>query len=242
MTSIHAKKLLRSLIARKPRAGLTLCFLFLFATVCVTGSHAQETSETSTLRAPHDPLPPEPFLGAMSFYFDNDVFTGNDNKYTGGLGFSWTSAAAETYPERAFQRKIVNAFSFLPTVNDEGYQNYLQFVLGMEAYTPTDIRALDPPLGEHPYAGVLYVDSSLFSMSRIASHQLTLRLGFVGPSTGTEDVQRWIHEIIGSPIPQGWDTQLKNEPIVNFFYQYNRRLLRRAPPDGAGFKRKRSNI
>jgi hypothetical protein len=105
----------------------------------------------------------------------------------------------------------------------------------MEAYTPTDIMSLDPPPGDHPYAGVLYVDSSLFSMSRIASHQLTLRLGLVGPSSGAEEVQRWVHEIIGSPIPQGWDTQLKNEPIVNLFYQYNRRLLRRAPPDRFGF-------
>jgi hypothetical protein len=81
----------------------------------------------------------------------------------------------------------------------------------------------------------VYVDSSLFSTSRISSHQFTLRLGLVGPSTGGEEVQRWIHEIIGSPIPQGWATQLRNEPIVNFFYQYNRRLLRRAPPDRFGF-------
>ncbi len=235
MTSTHAKEVLRSLIARKPRPGSILCLLFLFAAVSVPATSAQEMPDPSTNPSLYDRAPPQPFLGGVSFYFDNDVFTGNDNKYTGGLGLSWTSAAAETYEERGFQRKIVNAFSFLPTVNDEGYRNYVQFVLGMEAYTPTDIRALDPPLGEHPYAGVVYVDSSLFSMSRIASHQLTLRLGFVGPSTGAEDVQRWIHEIIGSPIPQGWDTQLKNEPIVNFFYQYNRRLLRRAPPNGAGF-------
>jgi hypothetical protein len=72
-------------------------------------------------------------------------------------------------------------------------------------------------------------------MSRIANHQLTLRLGLVGPATGADEIQTWFHEIIGSPIPQGWDTQLKNEPIVNLFYQYNRRLLRRAPQDRFGF-------
>ena len=133
MTSTHASKASGGLIARKPRIGSILCLLFLFAAISVTASHAQ------------NPLPPEPFLGAVSFYFDNDVFSGNDNKYTGGLGLSWTSAAAETYEEKGFQRKIVNAFSFLPTVNDEGYRNYIQFMLGMEAYTPSDIRALAPP-------------------------------------------------------------------------------------------------
>ncbi len=179
-------------------------------------------------------MPAESFTGAASAYFDNDFMTGNDNKYTGGLGFSWTSAATETYGERNLHRKIANAFSFLPTVNQDGYRNYVQFLLGMEMYTPTDIRAPEPPPGEHPYAGVMYLDSSLFSMSEIASHQFTLRLGLVGPATGAEDVQRWIHEIIDSPRPQGWDSQLKNEPIVNLFYQYNRRILRRAPPDRFG--------
>jgi hypothetical protein len=101
-------------------------------------------------------------------------------------------------------------------------------------YTPNDIEAPEPPPGDHPYAGVLYLDSSLFSRNRAANHQLTLRLGLVGPASGAEGVQKWIHELIGSPIPQGWGTQLKNEPIVNLFYQYSRRLLRKAGPDRFG--------
>jgi hypothetical protein len=232
---MHATKALGRLIMRKPRPGLIFCILSLFATVSVPATSAQEMPDPSTNPSLYDGAPPEPFLGGVSMYFDNDFFSGNDNGYTGGLGFVWTSAATETYSKRNLHRKIANAFSFLPTVNAEGYRNYMQFLLGMEAYTPTDIEAPFPPLGENPYAGVIYLDSSLFSMSRIASHQLTLRLGLVGPVTGAEEIQRWIHEIIGSPIPRGWDTQLKNEPIVNFFYQYNRRLLRRAPPDRFGF-------
>ena len=235
MTSTHASEALRSLITRKPRPGSILRLLFLFAAVSVPAASAQEMPDSSLRPSLCEGASPQPFLGGVSLYFDNDVFSGNDNGYTGGLGFVWTSAATETYSERNLHRKIANAFSFLPTVNAEGYRNYVQFLLGMEVYTPSDIKALVPALGAHPYAGVIYLDSSLFSVSRIASHQLTLRLGLVGPATGAEDVQRWIHDIIDSPIPQGWDTQLKNEPIVNFFYQYNRRLLRRAPPDRFGF-------
>jgi hypothetical protein len=177
---------------------------------------------------------PPSFLGAISALFDNDAFSGNDSRYTGGLAFAWTSAAAESYGKRHLHRKIVNAFSFLPTVHAAGYRNYLQFVVGMEAYTATNIKLPDPPPDDHPYAGILYLDSSLMSRTSKANHQLTLRLGFVGPASGASEVQRWIHEIIGSPIPQGWDTQLKNEPIVNLYYQYSRRLLRHAPADGGG--------
>ena len=177
---------------------------------------------------------PPAFLGAISALFDNDSFSGNDSRYTGGLSFAWTSAATETYGKRNLHRKIVNAFSFLPTVRATGYQNYLQFVVGMEMYTATDIRLADPPLGDHPYAGILYLDSTIMSRNRIANHQLTLRLGFVGPASGASEVQKWLHEIIGSPIPQGWDTQLKNEPIVNLYYQYSRRLIRSASADRGG--------
>ena len=181
-----------------------------------------------------DAEPPPPFLGAISLLLDNDSVAGNDSRYTGGLAFAWTSAAAETYRKRHPHRKIVNAFSFLPTVGATGYQNYLQFVVGTEMYTATNIKLADPPLGDHPYAGILYLDSTIMSRTRAANHQLTLRLGFVGPASGASEVQRWIHDILGDIIPEGWDTQLKKEPIVNLYYQYSRRLLRSASADGGG--------
>ncbi len=219
----------------RTRDGSTLLFLLLLVLLgAASGARADHGTDPSMFPEWRGGMPPEAFTGALSIYLDNDFMTGNDNKYTGGLGLAWTSAATETYGRRNLQSKIANAFSFLPTVNEDGYRTYVQFRLGMEAYTPTDIRALEPPPGQHPYAGVIYVDSSLFSMSEIAGHQFTLRLGFVGPVTGADEIQNWIHENIDSPLPKGWDTQLKNEPIVNLFYQYNRRLARRAPPDRFG--------
>lgn len=197
-------------------------------------SEPSGVDEASFNLSSRDEQAPQPFAGALSVLFDNDFFVGKDNRYTAGFAFAWTSAAAETYGKRNIHRKIVRALSFLPTVNAAGYRNYLQMVLGMEMFTPSDITVPDPPPGEHPYAGILYLDSSVMSTSRISNHQFTLRLGFVGPAAGASEVQKWIHEAIGSDIPQGWDTQLSNEPIVNLFYQYSRRLLRRAPSDRVG--------
>jgi lipid A 3-O-deacylase len=228
--------------------GRILLLLLLAAFSFVPAALGQETSSaptppaaTAENAAPSvapSPLPeeePPSFLGGITGLFDNDTFSGNDSAYTAGLAFAWTSAATETYGKKNLHRKIVDAFSFLPTVNEKGYRNYLQFLLGSEMYTASNIRLADPPPGDHPYAGVLYLDSTIMSMSSIANHQLTLRLGFVGPASGASEVQKWVHEMIGSPIPEGWDTQLKNEPIVNLYYQYSRRLLRRAPSNRGGF-------
>ena len=132
--------------------------------------------------------PRNPSWGVLSFYFDNDVFTGNDNKYTGGLGFSWTSAAAETYRETGLSAQDRERLLF-PAHGERGGLPELSCSSGWawRRTRPPTSESPDPPPGDHPYAGVIYVDSSLFSMSRIASHQLTLRLGLVGPATGAED-------------------------------------------------------
>ena len=66
-------------------------------------------------------------------------------------------------------------------------------------------------------------------------HGFTLRLGCVGPCSGAEQVQRTLHEWIGSPIPQGWDYQLTNELLLNLNYAWDRRLLRRVEPHKAHY-------
>jgi hypothetical protein len=203
-----------------------------------------ESEALPDLKEPVKPLPlkgihagedgVQPFLGGISLLFDNDFFGGTDDRYTSGLALAWTSAASNSYGEKSLQRKILKALSFLPTAKRPGSRNYLQFVLRMEMYSPSDITKADPPPDAHPYAGLLYLDTSVNARHRFSDHRFTFRLGLVGPATGVEHVQRWVHELIGSEIPQGWDTQLKNEPIVNLFYQYNRRLFRRAPQNGFG--------
>jgi len=42
---------------------------------------------------------------------------------------------------------------------------------------------------------------------------------------GAGVIQEGLHRLLESPIPQSWDAQLSNEPIVNLFYQDGRRLV-----------------
>jgi hypothetical protein len=155
---------------------------------------------------------------AWTFTLENDVFTGSDNNYTNGVGISWVSDAIDTYKERSFVRRWGELWSFLPFVGNEGYRTYVAWSLAQEMHTPDDITNPDPPLDDQPYAGMLYVDSSIIAKGKRWTHNWQLRLGVVGPASQAEHVQKWFHDVTGDDEPQGWDTQLPDEPIINVGY------------------------
>jgi hypothetical protein len=156
--------------------------------------------------------------GALTLTIENDTFTGSDNNYTNGVGISWVSADLGTYDDQSFVSKWGRFWSFLPFVNNGGYTTYAGWSLVQEMHTPDDINDPNPPEDDQPYAGILYVDSLLYAKTEGWAHAWELKLGVVGPSSQAEDVQKWIHDLIGSDEPQGWDTQLPDEPVINIGY------------------------
>ena len=158
------------------------------------------------------------FNGALSITNDNDEQMGSDNNYTNGGVISWATNEADTYSEGSFVRRWVNFWSFLPNVGDEETDTYAAWMLGQEAFTADDISDPDPPLDDQPYAGVTYFDSLLRTQSERSAQTWTLRLGIVGPSSGADDSQIRAHELVGADEPQGWGTQLPDEPIINVGY------------------------
>jgi hypothetical protein len=170
-----------------------------------------------------------PYLGGLSIHVENDWFVNEDQNYTSGVGLSWTSDDVSLYGERNGLRKIVDAFSFLPRVGHPDFRGFVSFTLGQEMYTPEDIEAPRPPPDQHPYAGVLFLDTAIYAHGGRTMHAYTLRLGVVGPSSRADDVQTWVHENKPAPIPQGWDYQLDNEPLLNLNYQRYSRLARNVP-------------
>jgi hypothetical protein len=175
------------------------------------------------------------YAGVFSFYHENDIYLSRDNNYTSGLGFIWVSNDAATYGSRNLVRKMVQGTSFLPSVGDPGFRSFVSFTLGHEIYTPTDIESPTPPPDEQPYAGVIFLDTSVYGHSSRMMNAFTLRLGCVGPCSGAEKLQRKIHEWTGSPIPEGWDQQLRNEFLLNADYQHYRRMQRRVEPGKAHY-------
>jgi hypothetical protein len=159
-----------------------------------------------------------PDTAAWTFTLENDVFTGSDNNYTNGLGLSWVSSDLDSYDESSFLRKWGRFWSFLPFVEDAGYKTYAAWSLVQEMNTPNDIDNPNPPLDDQPYSGMLYIDSVLYARGDRWTHAWELKLGVVGPASRAEHTQKDFHHLVGADEPQGWDTQLPNEGIINVGY------------------------
>ncbi len=171
---------------------------------------------------------PRDSTGTLTLQFENDTFSDeSDNNFTAGFGFAWTSAAVDTLsPKNWFRNRIEDEFSFFPTVSNPNYRNFVQLSLNYEMYTANDISDPDPPPGDHPYSGIIAFDTAVYSKSERSMHVYVLRVGLVGPAVGAEGLQNWMHSSTGRELAQGWDTQLSNEPLLNLFYIYQRRLVR----------------
>lgn len=156
---------------------------------------------------------------------ENDLFSGQDGNYTNGFAVARASPEVGTLPPDSLQRRFVEACSFLPGVGAPGCESYLLVSLGQTMFTPDDTDDPDPPPDARPYAGVLFLDTAILSRAERHVQVWNLKLGVVGPSSGAEGAQKWIHDLYGGDAPRGWDTQLEDEPVVNLDYQRGYRLV-----------------
>lgn len=162
--------------------------------------------------------------GYWTLTYENDLFVGKDNNYTSGAGLSWVSCAVTPQGSHPFLQRIVEAASFLPGIGDPDSQHHVGFLLAQSMFTPADITDPDPPESDRPYAGVLALDTSVYARQEDALHAWTLKLGVVGPSSLADRTQKFIHDLVGSDDPRGWDYQLHDELLANLDYTYSRRL------------------
>ena len=138
---------------------------------------------------------PASYRGALTVTVENDVATGSDNNYTNGVGVTWVSDAIDTYEKGSLVRRWGEFWSFLPFVGNEGYRTYVSWSLAQEMHTPDDIRNPNPPKDDQPYAGVLYLDSTIYAKKDRWVHAWQLRVGVVGPASQAENVQKWFHQL-----------------------------------------------
>jgi lipid A 3-O-deacylase len=157
--------------------------------------------------------------GTLSFVLENDVFYGLDRDYTNGLQIAWTTGPLD---EKCWVCEPARVLPFFQGVG----KIRINYALGQNMYTPGDITLANPPLTERPYAGWLYASLGIVASFDYDSkgqwshlEQLDLSLGVVGPSSQAEQAQTLWHQLIGVNEPQGWDTQLKDEPALLLTYE-----------------------
>jgi len=138
--------------------------------------------------------------GQLSLQMENDFLFHDDSDYTHGTRIEYRT--------------------------DEN----LRFGVQQLMYTPLDLRNKDQVEGRHPYAGYLAGFVGKRWIEDVRPHltvwdDLELQLGVLGPSSGAEQAQKFIHKLIGSKNPAGWDHQLKDEPEIQAIYKKGADLL-----------------
>ncbi len=95
----------------------------------------------------------------------------------------------------------------------------LAFAFGQALYTPAAVETETPDPERRPYAGHLFGALGWRHDGGGYDDRTTLTLGVVGPAAVGEASQKLIHRVSGYPEPQGWGSQLANEPAFNLYWR-----------------------
>ncbi len=154
----------------------------------------------------------EPQVGVFSFVLENDLFYSTDRRYTNGARFSYLTPKNG---EPEWLRDLAYEVPMLAWHSDIR----VEYALGQNMYTATNKLVRDPPRDDRPYAGWLYGSVGVVARTNNVLDQFLVSVGVVGPASLAHETQDFIHSIVSSPLAEGWDTQLKNEPTLQFTYQ-----------------------
>ena len=187
------------------RLVLLLFFLLFSSAYAQEGVETKEASQEKAEEA-HDNF--------FTIVFENDsIGSGTDQNYTNGTRFTYFDINAN-FPDVAH-----TLADYVPTFDiNESSSVYYSF--GQNLYTPDDIGSPVQDPNDRPWAAFLY--GSIGMATRTDNHidELEATLGIVGPLALGEQVQTAVHKhITSSPLPNGWDNQLENEPGLILSWQ-----------------------
>jgi lipid A 3-O-deacylase len=191
----------------------------LFATAPAARAAEDPVSRTAAGEPAAEPKKDFRRMYLFRFEFDNDTFLGSDDSFTAGWTFQLHSPLDDQW-EHGFGSWIGR----FPSLGDDGVggRNVRWAAgFGQLIITPQDISIEEPQPEDAPWAGILTLSMSWSAYDNRKMGALQLLAGCMGPCSGAEAVQKFIHEDLGfGEPPQGWDNQLVNQAIANANYEY----------------------
>ncbi len=142
-----------------------------------------------------------------SFAFQNHAH--EQDGYTNGLFFARTRIASSGETGVAPPLLLKPLFGWLgvsdPTLASTS--------IAQTMITPRDLDVVPAP-DAVPYAGVLVLRSASVHVRDNIADLLALDLGVMGPASGAEHMQRFIHRVLGATKPESWDTQGPSRALI----------------------------
>ena len=174
-----------------------------------------------------------------SVFFENDLFTNTDRNYTNGVELSFVSPDLNQFVGEVpgWTERFIELLPFVNAEPKPGevMQKNIGLSLGQLMFTPQDIADYNLIVDDRPYAGWLYLGIAFHSKTEKKLDTLEIQLGVVGPLSGAEFAQKFVHSMRNLQTPNGWPHQLENEPGINFIYEHKRRLLCSQSENTGGF-------
>ncbi|CAN5508609.1 lipid A deacylase LpxR family protein [soil metagenome] len=143
---------------------------------------------------------------------DNDSFLaqGSDRYYTNGAFLYYR-----------------HALTINTTAHPLLANKVLGFEVGQKLFNPQSGYVPGPQYVDRPFAGYLYAGANLnFLYKNESNLKLSAQLGVVGPASGGEEAQKFIHDTFGFYTLGGWQYQIKNDAELNLGAEYNKLIAR----------------
>lgn len=142
------------------------------------------------------------FKQELEAVVDNDYFFFEDYYYTAGLDI--------------YYRRLARPRSFIHRLAGDSAKVIVQYHYGIKIFNPFNIETPDVDELDRPYAGWNFGSAAFTSFRKPSrGNRFELETGIVGPSSGMENLQLWIHKITTYDPPLGWEHQIRNEWVVN---------------------------
>ena len=170
-------------------------------------------------------------------HWDNDVWAKGktDRWYTNGLRVSWTFNKPPTSELSKLFQDGSRWFLWDDKVPTLGY------TFGQTMYSPQNISLSTPQPNDRPWGAFFFFGVTAHAYQtevggKSEFRATELKFGTTGRYALGEEAQTFIHRITSSPIPQGWDQQLKTRPGIQLSHARVYRREDRSGRDWFGFQ------
>lgn len=173
--------------------------------------------------------PPVRDRGSLVLSLENDVWLNQDEGYTNGVQLMWITPELSQDFRSSFLQQLARLNRKLLGGGDKNpgadFKRLAGLSLVQGIFTPDNLTETNLIPDDRPYAGLLYAALGLVKLGSGHEDSLGLALGVVGPLSLAGAVQRWLHRTYDWTYPAGWNNQLKNEPVLELWFNHLRTLV-----------------
>jgi lipid A 3-O-deacylase len=144
----------------------------------------------------------------ISMDVDNDIFFFIDYYYTAGQDINYRRLVN---PRHALYKRFHG--------KSDSAKVIVSYSAGFKIFTPQNLDSTDTKAMDRPYAGYIYTKFGITNFPKPSvSNRYEVETGIVGRNSRMGQLQRWVHNGLDFVVPAGWNSQIRNETVVNLYY------------------------